>query len=100
MKAAAGTMKKYYAFELFDTAEEAALRGVPVEVSVREQSECVWIKDDTLTYVVGYHMDCLRPVGSTRVISANVGGYKFCPYCGRALRVSDRITVVTNNQES
>jgi hypothetical protein len=57
----------------------------------------VWVKDDTLTLIVGYHMDCVKPVGATRLVSENVGRYRFCPYCGRPVRFSDRITVGAGN---
>ena len=58
-----------------------------------ERNECVWVKDDTLSMIVGYHMDCVKPVGTTRIVSGNVSGYRYCPYCGKTLRFSSRITV-------
>lgn len=56
-------------------------------------NECVWVQDDTLTTIVGYHMDCVKPIGTTRLVSGNVNGFRFCPFCGRPLRFSSRITV-------
>lgn len=52
-----------------------------------EERECAWIKDDTLTSIVGYHMDCVKPEGATRIVSGNVNGFQFCPFCGRRLRL-------------
>lgn len=45
---------------------------------------CKWSKDKTLESIVGYTMTCL-PGGATRVVSANLTGYRFCPYCGKPL---------------
>lgn len=53
---------------------------------MNERGECIWIKDDTLTSIVGYHMDCVKPEGATRVMSGNTNGFQFCPFCGRRLR--------------
>jgi hypothetical protein len=52
-----------------------------------EQRECAWIKDDTLTSIVGYHMDCVKPEGATRIVSGNINGFQFCPFCGGRLRL-------------
>lgn len=38
-------MKRQYAFELFDTEEEAALRGVAIEVYLQEQTEWISVRD-------------------------------------------------------
>jgi hypothetical protein len=53
---------------------------------MNERGECIWVKDDTLTSIVGYHMDCVKPEGATRVVSGNINGFQFCPFCGRRLR--------------
>lgn len=55
-------------------------------------AECVWVQDNTLMTIVGYHMSCVKPLGTTRLVSGNVNGYRFCPFCGKPLRFPDRLT--------
>ncbi|HEY6925977.1 MAG TPA: hypothetical protein VI653_21025 [Steroidobacteraceae bacterium] len=60
-----------------------------------EQLEpCVWQQDKTLRRVLGYHMTCLEPVGTTRVVSSTqladyACGFNFCPYCGKPMVLVD-----------
>lgn len=57
--------------------------------------ECLWERDLTLTTITGYHTSCVRPAGATRIVSGNLGGYRFCPYCGKSLQF---ITITTGQK--
>ena len=48
---------------------------------------CHWRRDTELETITGYMMACLKPEGSTRIVSANISGYNFCPYCGGKLAI-------------
>ena len=48
---------------------------------------CHWRRDTELETITGYMMDCVKPVGSTRIMSGNIGGFNFSPYCGGKLAI-------------